>query len=210
MVATDPSDASLGSVTHNASAPAAAPRPNLPVEIWAVILGFVEDPYGLWVSCRRVSRMFKSEAKRCFRKELLPHFHFYRTYNYPARLVGPLKVSASLDDQASRQNPDRAYFQMKIGGPYSHKFGRLDGFQSEDEGAYLLGVVLDYEDLVALSRTKHLHDALRKSHTLHISFRDSNCFVQHINDAEISGIQIHLQPLRNVTGDFGNYVHGHI
>lgn len=45
---------------------------HLPLELWAEIFGHVNDPFDLWVNCRRLSDTTNNEAERIFRLKSLP------------------------------------------------------------------------------------------------------------------------------------------
>tara|TARA_R110002003_G_scaffold117_17_gene10433 strand:+ start:2815 stop:3867 length:1053 start_codon:yes stop_codon:yes gene_type:complete len=47
----------------------------LPAELWGEILQYVEDPFDLWVNCRRVSSVLRKEAQHAFRVEVMPLLH---------------------------------------------------------------------------------------------------------------------------------------
>lgn len=62
---------------NRASAPVYQATPgNIPQEIWGLILSFVDDEFTLWVTCRQVSRVFRTEAECEFALTQLPKLSF--------------------------------------------------------------------------------------------------------------------------------------
>lgn len=49
--------------------------PHLPVELWAQVLQNVDDPFTLWITCRQVSRTWRTEGEHVFRTIFLPILH---------------------------------------------------------------------------------------------------------------------------------------
>jgi uncharacterized protein YbdZ (MbtH family) len=49
--------------------------PHLPAELWAQVLQNVDDPFSLWVTCRQVSRTWRTEGEHAFRTVFLPILH---------------------------------------------------------------------------------------------------------------------------------------
>jgi hypothetical protein len=142
----------------------------------------------------------KNETERRFRKEVLPRLSIYWMYKNRARssqsVVETLKVSARLDDQVSRENPDRAYFKLRMVGPYLP--GGVEGFRSEIERANLLELILNCKDSTALSRSEVQHDHFSDLHRMHMSIGDSDGLQRHLNNPEISDLQLHLKPMNDV------------
>jgi hypothetical protein len=93
--------------------------PQLPAEIWSEILQYVDDPYDLWVSCRRVSSTVKGQAERIFRHEFLPEVRIeweHYAEDAPDRYENDdeaIKVWAQFDTSRSDPNSHTALFNIR-------------------------------------------------------------------------------------------------
>jgi hypothetical protein len=93
--------------------------PQLPAEIWSEILQYVDDPYDLWVSCRRVSSTVKGQAERIFRHEFLPDVRIEWEYNKDEASCRnyeheeAIKIWSRLDIPGSDPQSDMALFTIR-------------------------------------------------------------------------------------------------
>jgi hypothetical protein len=95
--------------------------PHLPLELWSHVLREVDDPLTLWVTCRRVSRIFKLEAERAFRLAMLPHPQMTWCFGDPGwgnRFEVIATPDASLKSPYHEDNAQIATFTLSTKGPF--------------------------------------------------------------------------------------------
>jgi hypothetical protein len=180
--------------------------PQLPAEIWSEILQYVDDPYDLWVSCRRVSSVVKSQAERIFRHEFLPDVRIEWEYNKDEasyRNFGheeALKIWSRLDDPGTDPQSDIAFFTIRWEPFHSDDEVRCGASVSTLEGRMkLLKLAADRKDVNAPARGENtvVHDGFY--HTMKVWFEiekscwryDPNDYKSYLNDPEIPDIQVH-------------------
>jgi hypothetical protein len=206
--------------THiDSTAPKKETVESLPNEVWDNILKHVDDPYDLWVNCRRVSRSFETSAEGAFRRYFLPLFRL-EYQERPHRFGRSLKIRAQLDDAiSSGLSSSTAYFKLQTScGPrylYNDRPGDRGG-----NWKHLLNGEFDYGFKHLVKNKQILTDYLfrrsqvpRPSHPLvPTSFHLDNpgLMICYVNNPAIRGRKFHLHHNRGQEDREGWADEGHL
>jgi hypothetical protein len=93
--------------------------PHLPLELWGQVLLQLDDPFTLWVTCRRVSRRFKLEAEHAFRMAMLPHLQMAWSFGTPLsapRFELKAELSPNVKLSCLEDNTQIAGFTLSMSG----------------------------------------------------------------------------------------------
>jgi hypothetical protein len=160
--------------------------PHIPVELWGEIIGHVDDPFDLWISCRQVSRSFRHEAELAFRQHLLPES---RMGWFCAENGVYIDLWALLDTTCNKQSPSGPHFELFTFRPYTSVTKPTSpGFASTSNRDRALWKILDREDIHALRPIVEFSGSARRGapfHSMIVSFKNAGSFLYFVNDIEL-------------------------
>jgi hypothetical protein len=171
--------------------------PHLPLEIWSQVLQQVDDPLILWVTCRRVSRIFKRESEHAFRLAFLPYLRLswcLGTPDWAPRFEVTAQLDTTVQLPSHKDNVQIAAFTVFTSGSVD-PYGDHQPLSHAKRMEYVR-LATDYKDTKFRQRdeTRYVWGAMRwPYHALCVSFvncnRPENC---HVNDPETDPIWLCL------------------
>ena len=118
--------------------------PHLPAELGAQVLQNVDDPFSLWVTCRQVSRTWRTEGEHAFRAIFLPILHIEWTRVAFGRIAHT--IIAIPDEHSIKSQSTTLSLVLRWGEPRSEFIpNHLEDF-TRDEFGRELAWITDYND----------------------------------------------------------------
>jgi hypothetical protein len=169
--------------------------PHLPLEIWGQFLLQLDDPFTLWVTCRRISRRFKLEAEHAFRMAMLPHLQMAWSFGTPLsapRFEVKAELSPNVKLSCHEDNTQIAGFTFSTSGTADPNWALTF---SKAKCAAHAAFAINYKDINLRHRDKRYYrwgyPMQFPYHSLCVSF--TNCYMPencYVNDPETEPIWI--------------------
>jgi hypothetical protein len=179
----------------------------LPAELWGEIFKNIDDPFDLWVNCRRVSSTLRTEAEHVFRTRFLPQLSIHWRYlPYNGRDGAWFYVDAQLNPKWCCSNSSLARFELSIYGPFG-VHSRKKRFSSDQERDARIVSILEYKDINFFRQADPVYgDLFVLEHSMDMSLNDDSYYC---NDANQLDFEMQFNPAKGGAYDDDEYVHNH-